>query len=127
MVPILRGKGGDIALDRGTALSDDYVTPDFHISAWQAIGHRLRRNYLWIFSIQYAAYLAKIWMHPIEAASVSQALERAHVGAIPGWLAVICGTLLQVMFIAITLIAWRKEKADKTRMSDYLEEPIEAA
>ena len=29
--------------------------------------------------------------------------------------------------IAITLIAWRKEKADKTRMSDYLEEPIEAA
>lgn len=127
MVPILRGQGANIPQHRGTALSDDYIRPRHRISAFRALGQRLRRNYLWIFSIQYAAYLAKIWMHPIEAASVSQALERAHVGAIPGWLAVICGTLLQVMFIAITLIAWRKEKADKTRMSDYLEEPIEAA
>ncbi|WP_233355760.1 DUF2270 domain-containing protein [Henriciella litoralis] len=122
MVPILRGEGASIPLDRGTALSDDYLRPRQRISAMRAVGHRLRRNYLWIFTIQYASYLAKIWIHPIEASSVSQALERAHVGAIPGWLAVIGGTGLLLVFISISVWTWWVERKDKSKMSDYLEE-----
>lgn len=64
MVPILRGQGAQIPQDRGTALSDDYIHPRHRISSFRAMGQRLRRNYLWIFIIQYAAYLAKIWIHP---------------------------------------------------------------
>ena len=120
MVPILRGKGGNIALDRGTALSDDYVTPDFHISAWQAIGHRLRRNYLWIFMIQYAAYIAKIWIHPIEAVTIDQMLQRAHIGPVPGLLVLAAGTALLVAFVVITIWTYREKKRDTSRMSDYL-------
>ena len=89
----------------------------------RALGLRLRRNYLWIFAIQYAAYFAKIWIHPIEASSVQQALERAHVGAIPGWLAVVFGTALLITFISITLWAWWAGKKDQSTMSDYLLEP----
>jgi uncharacterized membrane protein len=121
MVPTLRGEGANIPQDRGSALSDDYVRPRHRISAFRALGHRLRRNYLWIFAIQYAAYLAKIWIHPIEADSISQALERAHVGAVPGWLAVTLGTLLLMVFITITVWAWSIGRVDKTRMADYLD------
>ncbi len=121
MVPILRGQGAQIPQDRGTALSDDYIHPRHRISSFRAMGQRLRRNYLWIFIIQYAAYLAKIWIHPIEASSIQQALERAHIGAIPGWLAVIMGTLLLIAFITLTLWAWAFQRADKTRMADYLD------
>lgn len=121
MVPILRGQGAMIPQDRGTALSDDYVRPRHRISSFRALGQRLRRNYLWIFIIQYSAYLAKIWIHPIEAASISQALERAHIGAIPGWLAVILGTCLLVFFITLTGWAWAAQRADKTKTADYLD------
>lgn len=121
MVPILRGRGAIIPQDRGSALSDDYIHPRHRISSFRAMGQRLRRNYLWIFIIQYAAYLAKIWIHPIEASSIEQALERAHIGAIPGWLAIILGTCLLIFFITLTAWAWVSEKADKTKMADYLD------
>ncbi len=121
MVPILQGKGASIPMDRGSALSDDYIRPRHRISMLRALGQRLRRNYIWIFSIQYAAYWAKIWMHPIEAVSFEQAVLRAHIGAIPGWLALAAGTVLLVVLTAVTLYVWRAEKRDKSRMSDYLE------
>ncbi len=120
MVPVLRGEGGKIMTDRGTALSDDYVTPDFHISALQAIGHRLRRNYLWIFMIQYVAYFAKIWIHPIEAVTIEQMVQRAHIGPLPGGLVIVAGTLLLFAFIGVTIWTYRVKQKDTSRMSDYL-------
>lgn len=121
MVPILRGEGGKIAMDRGTALSDDYVTPNFRITALQGIGHRLRRNYLWIFMIQYAAYIAKIWIHPIEAVTYEQMLQRAHIGPLPGWLVLMGGTGLLLTFVAVTIWTYLEKRRDTSRMSDYLE------
>lgn len=122
MVPILRGQGANITTDRGTALSDDYVTPDFHISSLQAIGHRLRRNYLWIFMIQYAAYIAKIWIHPQEANDFEVMLQRAHIGPVPGGLVVLAGTLLLVVFVGVTIWTYGQKKKDTSRMSDYLQD-----
>lgn len=121
MVPVLLGKGANIPTDRGTALSDDYVRPRHRISLVRAMGQRLRRNYLWIFIIQYAAYVAKIWIHPIEAVTVGQMLERAHIGPMSGNVVLLCGTALLVFFIAFTLWTWHDERRDTTRMSDYLE------
>ncbi|MEE2879309.1 MAG: DUF2270 domain-containing protein [Pseudomonadota bacterium] len=121
MVPILLGKGASIPTDRGTALSDDYVRPRHRISLTRAMGQRLRRNYLWIFIIQYAAYIAKIWIHPIEAVTFDQMLERAHIGPVAGDLVLVAGTMLLVFFSILTLWTWRDEKRDTSRMSDYLE------
>ena len=121
MVPILLGKGASIPTDRGTALSDDYVRPRHRISLTRAMGQRLRRNYLWIFIIQYAAYIAKIWIHPIEAVTFDQMLERAHIGPVAGDLVLVAGTMLLVFFSILTLWTRRDEKRDTSRMSDYLE------
>ena len=124
MVPILRGKGADIPLDRGTALSDDYIRPRHRIPLSRALGQRLRRNYLWIFIIQYAAYIAKIWIHPIEAVTFSQVLQRAHIGPMPGFLTLGLGTTALLFFVGLTLWAWRAERRDTTKMADYLEGEI---
>ena len=45
-------------------LADDYTGLRYHISYWEALGRRLRRNYSWIFAIQLATYLGKLFIHP---------------------------------------------------------------
>jgi len=50
--PILKGKGVQTANGWNEALPDDYTGRRYHISLWEAIGRRLRRNYSWIFVIQ---------------------------------------------------------------------------
>ena len=62
--PILRGQG--VRTDNGwnEILYQDYRHPNLHISTIEAIGRRLRRNYAWIFSIQVAAYVGKLLIHP---------------------------------------------------------------
>ena len=80
MVPILRGEGVRIRLDRGTALSDDYMKPEYRISMIRCIGRRLRRNYGYIFAILGAAYFAKIAIHPVDVTSWEHLFRRAHTG-----------------------------------------------
>ena len=120
MVPILKGQGADIPMDRGTALSDDYIKPSHRITALRALGHRLRRNYLWIFIVQYIAFVAKVAIHPVEALTFGQVVERAHVGPLSGTLVLGAGLLLQLVFVGITIWTWRADKRDKSTMSDYL-------
>ena len=120
-VPILRGKGANISLDRGTALSDDYEKPQYRISLLRAIGRRLRRNYGWLFAILGAAYFAKIAIHPEDASSWSTIVERAHIGPIPGWVAMSAGLLFHFGWIAIAYVTWRQDRADNSKMADFLE------
>ncbi len=123
-VPILRGQGASIPVDRGTALSDDYVRPRHRITEIRALGRRIRRNYGWIFVIQGIAYFAKIAVHPTDAKSWTEFIERAHIGQVPGWLALLTGAAFHALWIGIAIYTWYQEKADKGRMADYLEPEI---
>ena len=69
--PILRGQG--VRTDNGwnEILYQDYRHPNLHISTIEAIGRRLRRNYAWIFSIQVAAYVGKLLIHPVPIEQLS--------------------------------------------------------
>ncbi|MEM9837992.1 MAG: DUF2270 domain-containing protein [Pseudomonadota bacterium] len=44
-------------------LAKDYERPEHHIEFSRALGRRLRRNYLWIFSVQTLAVLGKVFAH----------------------------------------------------------------
>ncbi len=81
--PLLRQRPGADPAWRDT-LANDYERPEHHISFRRALGRRLRRNYVWIFTVQVLAYLAKASVHPTPAANRSEFLERMAVGAIPG-------------------------------------------
>ncbi len=120
-VPILQGKRMTLRQDKGHPISNDYVRPQFRISALRALGQRIRRNYGWIFAIQGVAYFAKIAIHPRDVASFAELTDRAHIGPIPGWAALASGVVLQLTWVFVAWYTWRQEKADKRVMSDYLE------
>ena len=119
-VPMLRGRGATIPQDRGTALSDDYMRPRHRISMLRAMGRRIRRNYGWIFMIQGIAYFAKIAIHPTDVTSVGEFINRAHIGPIPGLVALILGGLCHAAWIFIAIYTKRLEIADRTVTSDNL-------
>ncbi|MFT5775200.1 DUF2270 domain-containing protein [Hyphomonas sp.] len=119
-VPMLRGEGARIPLDRGTALSDDYEKPQYRISNIRAIGRRLRRNYGWLFAILGAAYFAKIAIHPTDVETWSQFVRRAHIGPIPGLVAISFGLLFHATWIGIAVKTWLDERHDKSKMADFL-------
>jgi uncharacterized membrane protein len=120
MVPILRGEGAKIQLDRGTALSDDYEKPAYRISMIRCIGRRLRRNYGFIFAILGAAYFAKIAIHPVDVSSWEQFFRRAHIGPIPGTFAIAAGVAFHLGWIGVAWKTWWDERTDKTKMADFL-------
>lgn len=119
-VPMLRGEGARIPVDRGTALSDDYEKPQYRISNIRAIGRRLRRNYGWLFAILGAAYFAKIAIHPTDVETWSQFVRRAHIGPIPGEVAIGFGLLFHAIWITIAVKTWLDERHDKSKMADFL-------
>lgn len=118
-VPILRGDGFQIPQDRGHPLSEDYLKPKHRISAWRAIGKRLRRNYAAIFGIQGLAYFAKISMHPTDVPSWEEFLYRAHIGPIPGWLVLIFSLIFHASWIGFALYAWYLDRVDTRTTADY--------
>jgi len=74
-------------------LAQDYRDIRFHINFWEAAGRRLRRNYIWIFTIIGISYLSKIAIHPKPARTVGEFLDRAAMGPVPGWVVLAIGML----------------------------------
>ncbi len=65
-------------------LADTLLTPEFPISFWEAIGRRLRRNYIWVFAILGIAWIAKLALHPSLEGPGYSLVDQARVGPIPG-------------------------------------------
>ncbi len=84
-------------------LAESLLTPSFPISVWEAFGRRLRRNYLWIFFILYAAWVAKIWLFPAAPTSLQEFMDRASVGPVSGEIMIILG-LIFYTFLALVAI-----------------------
>ncbi len=69
-------------------LAKSLLTPKLPISMLDAIGIRLRRNYLWIFFILGIAWFAKYWLFPMPPTSWEEFIGRAAIGSLPGILVV---------------------------------------
>jgi uncharacterized membrane protein len=74
-------------------LAQDLRTPHFTISLWEAMGRRLRRNYLWIFILLAASWNLKVYLHPFPAMNMDEFVRRAAVGVIPGDVVFILGII----------------------------------
>lgn len=119
-VPLLRGEGANIPTDRGRALSDDYERPQFRITYARAMGKRLRRNYGYLFATQGLAYFGKIAIHPYEITTLTELVDRAHIGPVPGWLAIASGIGFHICWMTIAYLTLREEKNDRTVIADAL-------
>jgi uncharacterized membrane protein len=104
--PILRGEGVRTENSWNQVLADDYARLHFHISYWEAMGRRLRRNYAWILLILGISYLAKIIIHPVALTTLDELWARAAIGPIPGKTSLGMGLgfyLAILLFAVITL------------------------
>ena len=89
--------------DWRSVLADDYRRPAYHISFLTALGRRVRRNYLWILAIQFAAYVGKVFVHPTPLESPDQLFARAGFGPVPGELVILAGIAYLAGFVGIAL------------------------
>ena len=109
--PLLRLKG--VRVDNGwnEALALDYERLHFHISFWEAMGRRLRRNYSFLFVIQAFSYIAKICIHPTPVRSLDHLWERAAIGPLPGEVVLTIGFLFHVGLIALAILTLKGQLA----------------
>jgi uncharacterized membrane protein len=83
---------------------EDLILPCFKISKLEAVGRRLKRNYVFIFILILVAWITKIFLHAPMAMDGVPAFYRAlRVGHIPSWLValILVGTFISVIAIAI--------------------------
>jgi uncharacterized membrane protein len=89
--------------DWAEALAENLLMPHFSVSTLEALGRRLRRNYLWIYAVVGIAWIGKLWLFPTLATSSTEIVARAGIGPFDGtW--VMLGSLLMyaiVIFIAL--------------------------
>lgn len=84
-------------------LAESLLQPDFPISMLEAIGRRLRRNYIWIFIILGGAWMLKSFLHPTAAQTLVEFIDRSALGPIPGWVMLATGLIYNgfLFFVAI--------------------------
>lgn len=103
-------------------ISADLLRPHFTISEWEAVGRRLRANYIWIFILLALSWSLKVYLHPYPAPNWEILLDRAQVGLVPGWMVVTVGLIFNsaIFFIAV----WTrklKEASSEVQPSEELE------
>ncbi|MEM9169303.1 MAG: DUF2270 domain-containing protein [Pseudomonadota bacterium] len=120
--PLLRRETYCAPDDWRDELAEDYLRPDYHISAVRALGRRLRRNYIWIFSIQGLAYFGKIIIHPTPVPSAATFFERMAVGPAPGVVVFILGLGFQAGWVILTLSTWFSDRRRHGRPPPVVDE-----
>ena len=102
-------------------LIGDLKTPHFTISEWEAIGRRLRRNYLWIFALLAAAWNLKVYLHPVPAYDFNAFVDRATVGLVPGEVVFAVGVIfnLGVFIFAMATVRLREAVGEVLPEHDF--------
>lgn len=102
-----------VPLDESWAqhLASDLITPHFTISEWEAVGRRLRRNYLWIFALLALSWNLKVYLHPLPARDFDAFLDRATVGIVPGWFIFVFGVIFNAAIAIFAIGTVRLKEA----------------
>jgi uncharacterized membrane protein len=92
-------------------LASDLRTPHFTISLWEALGRRMRRNYLWLFMLLAASWNLKVYLHPFPAMNADEFIRRAAVGVVPGDVVFLLGILFNVGIVIFAFATVRLKQA----------------
>ncbi len=63
LVPVVMRRQETSTIDWRELLAEDLLLPSFKIGFRESISRRLRRNYVWIFSILLGAWVLKVYLH----------------------------------------------------------------
>lgn len=106
-------------------LAESLLQPEFPISRLEAVGRRLRNNYLSIFAILALGIVLKLYLHPFEARSLAMMVERAHLGPVHGGmiLAGLAGFLFVLLLVTLVSQGLREASGEvlpKYDVEDFL-------
>ena len=107
-------------------LAADLITPHFTISEWEAVGRRLRRNYLWIFALLALSWNLKVYLHPLPARDFNAFIDRAQVGVVPGWTVFVVGVLFNaaIAIFAIGTVRLREATGEVLPQHQFSLRPL---
>ena len=92
---------------------EDLILPCFKISRLEAIGRRLKRNYVFIFILILVAWITKIFLHaPMAMDSPVSFYHALRVGHIPSWLVALVFVSTFVSVISITIYVSKKSSGE---------------
>lgn len=117
-----------VPLDESWAqhLASDLITPHFTISEWEAVGRRLRRNYLWIFALLALSWNLKVYLHPLPARDFDAFIDRATVGVVPGWVVFVIGVVFNaaIAIFAIGTVRLREATGEVLPQHQFALRPL---
>ena len=88
---------------------EDLILPSFKISKLEAVGRRLKRNYVFIFILIMVAWVTKIFLHASMTLDGVPAFYRAmRVGHIPSWIVAFIFVATLASVIGITIYVGKK-------------------
>ncbi|MBN1305271.1 MAG: DUF2270 domain-containing protein [Anaerolineales bacterium] len=97
--------------DWAESLAESLLHPTFPISELEALGRRLRRNYLWIYGIVGISWLAKLAMFPEPADNLYEIMDRADLAWVSGyWVFLLVGLFYMAIFL-LGLVTVRLQQA----------------
>ena len=86
--------------DWAEGMAESLLHPEFPISELEALGRRLRRNYLWIYLIVGIAWVAKLSLLPVPGQSIYEIIQRAGVGTVSGqWIVLLVASFYTLLFL----------------------------
>lgn len=104
LVPMVMENRGLLEGEWKKLVCEDLILPSFKISKLEAVGRRLKRNYVFIFILIMVAWFTKIFLHASEPITGVLGFYRAlRVGHIPAWFVafIFAATLASVIGITI--------------------------
>ncbi len=99
------------APDWAESLADNLLRPKFPISMLEAFGRRFRRNYIWIYTILWLAWLFNVWLHPTPVTTWNDFMTRATIGTIPAWIVLLVGIVFNGTLFITGLLTRRLRQA----------------
>src|SRR5829696_9035224 len=107
-------------------LAADLTTPHFTITEWEAVGRRLRRNYLWIFALLALSWNLKVYLSPLPARDFNAFINRAEVGVVPGWIVFVVGIIFNaaVAIFAIGTVRLREATGEVLPQHEFSLRPF---
>lgn len=112
-LPIIRRNLVSPRSDWRQSVASDLETPKFKLTFLQAVGIRLRYNYIWIFLVIAIAWLAKLNVHPHPAADIGEVIERMAIGSGAGWLIALVVGAAYIVLIGLAVLAGRGRDGDE--------------
>ena len=102
-------------------ISSDLMSPRFTISEWEAVGKRLRANYLWIFILLALCWGLKVYIHPTPAKDMLEFIDRSQVGIVPGIVVLMVEMIFTfgVFFVAFSTMKLKDSSSEVLPLEDF--------